>query len=275
MRHGRRQPILGVILASIVGACAASPPSPAPATPAAVPPIEPGSVGRWVPEVVGRLDHDDGAWTQGLVVVDGRIYESTGRYGESSIRELDRETGRLLRDVALPADLYGEGLAAAGDELLQLTWREGTLIAWERSSLEEADRLRYDGEGWGLCHDGDRLVMSDGSPTLTLRKTGSFEMVGTLVVTLDGVPHGGLNELECIGSLVFANVWPTSEIAVIDMTTGAIGAIVDASPLEDELGAAARADVLNGIAYDASTRTFLLTGKLWPVTFEVRFVPGA
>lgn len=235
-------------------------------------PDAPASVERWVPEIVGRLPHDTGAWTQGLLVDGDAIYESTGRYGNSALRELDRTTGEVRREVALDADLYGEGLALAGDRLLQLTWREGTLLAWDRATLTEADRIGYEGEGWGLCTDGNRLVMSDGSAVLTFRDPAIFAVTGSIEVRRDGEPLERLNELECVDGLVYANVWQTSEIAVIDPASGSVTAMIDASSLVAAVGGGA--DVLNGIAHDPRTNTFLVTGKLWPTIFEVRFVPA-
>lgn len=236
----------------------------------AMPPVDPGSVQRWVPEVVGRLPHDTDAWTQGLLIDGDAIYESTGRRGSSALRELDRSTGDLRREIALDADLYGEGLALVDDRLLQLTWQEEMLVVWDRATLTEVERIRYDGEGWGLCTDGGRLVMSNGSATLTLRDPATFAELGRRTVTQDGRKRSNLNELECVDGLVFANVWLTSEIVVIDSDDGVVVAVIDGSALVAEV-AGSGADVLNGIAYDPLADTFLLTGKLWPTTFEVRF----
>lgn len=233
-------------------------------------PDAPASVERWVPEIVGRLPHDTDAWTQGLLVDGDGIYESTGRYGTSALRELDRSTGELRREVALDVGLYGEGLVLVSDRLLQLTWQEETLLAWDRATLTEVDRIGYEGEGWGLCLDGDRLVMADGSATLTLRDPTSFAEIDRVIVRRDGEPQAGLNELECVDGLIYANVWPTTEIAVIDLEHGVVVAAIDGSALVAEV-AGTGADALNGIAYDEDSATFLLTGKLWPTIFEVRF----
>lgn len=236
-------------------------------------PDAPPSVERLVPEIVGRLSHDTDAWTQGLLVGGDAIYESTGRYGASALRELDRFTGEVRREVALDAGLYGEGLALVGDRLLQLTWREETLLAWDRETVSEVDRIGYEGEGWGLCSDGDRLVMSDGSAVLTFRDPATFAATGSVEVRSDGRPLDRLNELECVAGRIYANVWPTTEVAVIDPESGSVTAMIDASCLAAEV-AGDRADVLNGVAHDPQTDTFLLTGKLWPMIFEVRFVPA-
>lgn len=253
-----------VTLMLIIAGCAAGAP--------AMPSVEPGSVQRLVPEIIGRLPHDTDAWTQGFLVDGDAIYESTGRYGSSALRELDRSTGDLRREIALDAGLYGEGLALVDDRLLQLTWQEETLLVWDRATLTEVERIGYDGEGWGLCTDGERLVMSDGSAVLTLRDPTTFAVSGSMKVRRDGAPLDRLNELECVGGLVYASVWQTNEIAVIDRESGSVTAMIDASGLVAEIDGGA--SVLNGIAHDPRTDTFLLTGKLWPTIFEVRFVPA-
>jgi glutaminyl-peptide cyclotransferase len=240
--------------------------------PAAFPSIEPRTTARWVPEVVARIPHDPGAWTQGLEARDGVIYESTGLYGESTVRALDRRSGEVRQRVDLDTAHFGEGLTIVGDRLLQLTFEEETLLVRDLGTLAETDRIGYAGEGWGLCLDEDRLVMSDGSAKLTFRDPYTFAARGTVDVSRDDEPLSGLNELECVGGLVFANVWPTAEIAVIDAGDGAVVATIDASALEAEVADAPDAEALNGIAFDGSTGTFLVTGKRWPVIFEVRLV---
>jgi glutamine cyclotransferase len=223
-----------------------------------------------VPEVVSRVPHDPDAWTQGLVLDGDRLFESTGLYGESTIRELDRSSGAVAAEADLEPSLYGEGLALVDDRLLQLTWREEVLVVWDRDALTEAGRISYEGEGWGLCHDGSRLVMSDGSARLTFRDATTFEVTSGVTVVAGDEAVSGLNELECVDGLVYANVWPTSEIVAIDTADGAVVGTIDASSLVAEAGDGA--DVLNGIAHDPEAGTFLLTGKLWTTIFEVRLV---
>ena len=133
------------------------------------PSIEAGSIAEWVPEIVERIPHDPTAWTQGLVLDGNRLFESTGRYGESALRELDRDSGAVIEETRLEPTLYGEGLALVDDRLLQLTWREEVMLAWNRDTLTESGRIGYGGEGWGLCFDGDLLAMSDGTATLAMR----------------------------------------------------------------------------------------------------------
>ncbi len=224
-------------------------------------------------QVLGSEPHDRGAFTQGLVLDDGNLYESTGLYGRSSLREVDRATGEVRRQVQLDPATFAEGLARVGDRLIQLTWQQGVAFVYDLATLERLDQYSYTGEGWGLCYDGARLVMSDGSSSLTFRDPQTFVPTGTVSVTLDGRSIERLNELECVGDRVYANVWMTDEIVRIDPSTGHADAVIDASNLlapSERLGA----DVLNGIAYDPDQDVFLITGKLWPRLFEVRFIPA-
>jgi glutamine cyclotransferase len=233
-------------------------------------------VERWVPEVVRTLPHDRDAFTQGLLFADGRFYESTGRYGLSDLREVDVDAGAVVRRRPLEARFFAEGLALAGDRLIQLTYREGTALVYDRETFEEVGRFRYDGEGWGLCFDGQGLWMSDGSSTLQRRDAITFEPTGRLDVRRDGQPVPRLNELECVGGHVYANVWLTTEIVRIDASSGRVDAVVDAAALlpDDPLVRANRDAVLNGIAHDPETGRWWLTGKLWPVLYEVRWTPA-
>jgi glutaminyl-peptide cyclotransferase len=217
--------------------------------------------------------HDPTCYTQGLVWHGGELYESCGQYGQSSLRRTDPATGAVRQRVAVPANDFAEGLALVGERLLQLTWREGAALVYDRKSFGKTGELRYEGEGWGLCYDGKRLVMSDGSDRLTLRDPASFTAMGELKVTREGVPVERLNELECVGDSIYANVWQTDEILRIDATTGRVTGSIDAAglltPAERET-----ADVLNGIAWNPETRRFWITGKDWPKTFEVEIVPA-
>jgi len=231
---------------------------------------------RLVPEVVRAQPHDRDAFTQGLLYADGRFYESTGRYGLSDLREVDVDAGTVVRRRPLEARFFAEGLALAGDRLIQLTYREGTAMVYDRDTFEEVGRFRYEGEGWGLCFDGQGLWMSDGSSTLQRRDATTFELTGRLEVRRAGQPVPRLNELECVGEHVYANVWLTTEIVRIDAASGRVDAVVDAAALvpDDPLVRANRDAVLNGIAHDPETGRWWLTGKLWPALYEVRWVPA-
>lgn len=218
--------------------------------------------------------HDPQAFTQGLLWHEGRLFESTGEYGRSSLRRVEPSTGTIEQKVSLSPDLFGEGLALVDDRLIQLTWQRGLALVYDSESFEELARLPYEGEGWGLCYDGHRLFMSDGSSTLAVRDPQSFEQLSRLQVTVEGRPLGALNELECAEGWIFANVYQTDIIVRIDPHSGEVRAVIDASDLlapEERQGT----DVLNGIAYRGDNNSFLLTGKNWPKLFEVDFTPLA
>lgn len=227
------------------------------------------------PEIVRELPHDSTAFTQGLEISDGTLYESTGRVGRSWVRATALDTGaeRARADLARP--MFGEGITVTGDTVWQITWKDGVAIARDAGTLAQERRVSYDGEGWGLCTQADRLVMSNGSDTLTFRDPTTFDAIGTVDVTLDGHRLDRLNELECSSDgFVYANVWTTDRIVKIDPATGVVVARIDAAELKDALPADERddIDVLNGIAQIPGTDRFLVTGKLWPRMFEVRFV---
>jgi glutaminyl-peptide cyclotransferase len=228
--------------------------------------------------VLARYPHDTEAFTQGLLLHGGELYESTGQYGRSSLRRVEVETGRVLAERPLPAEWFGEGLArvpgegAGGDRLIQLTWQEGVAPVWRLDGLERLGEHHYTGEGWGLCHDptvpGGRLVMSDGSARLTFRDPETFAETGAVAVTLEGRPVGLINELECVDGRVLANVLFSDNLLEIDPATGRVTALIQAAGLLTPAEARA-ADVLNGIAHDPADGTLLLTGKLWPWLFRV------
>jgi glutaminyl-peptide cyclotransferase len=223
-------------------------------------------------EVVSVRPHDPRAFTQGLLLDgDGALFESTGLLGRSSLREVDALDGRVLRLRPLPDDQFGEGLALVGDRLIQLTWQNGVATAWDAATFDPRMTYAYDGEGWGLCHDGTRLVMSDGSDRLTFRDPATFAVLGDVPVTLDDEPLAALNELECVDGAVWANVYTTDRIVRIDPASGSVTGTLDLTGIiEPHPDASRPGAVLNGIAYDPRADTFLVTGKLWPELFEIR-----
>ena len=210
------------------------------------------------------------AFTQGLEVVDGALYESTGLVGQSSVQELDPATGAVRRRVNLEHDLFGEGLTAAGSRLYQLTWQNHVVLVYDRASLREVTRFANPNEGWGICFDGKRLVLSDGSSRLTFRDAGTFADLGGVDVARAGEAVTRLNELECVDGKVFANVWRTSTIVVIDPTSGHVTAQIDASGLVPS-SVTDPNDVLNGIA-SVGDGKFIVTGKRWPSLFVVTLI---
>lgn len=267
-RH-RPGTLAGAILATIAGGLVL-----AGAGGSAVHGVLAGAPDRATVDVLSVRPHDPGAFTQGLVLHDGYLYESTGRdMGEARLRKVDPRTGEVQREIHVPPSAdgrhyWGEGLARVGDRLIQLTWRRETAFVYDLDTFERLGELTYEGEGWGLCYDGQRLVMSNGSDVLTFRDPETFAVTGSVAVTVDGSPLRRLNELECVNGDVYANVFLTDTIARIDPETGAVTGLIDAAGLltpEER----AQADVLNGIAHDPGTDRFLLTGKWWPKLFEV------
>ena len=221
--------------------------------------------------VVRRFPHDTEAFTQGLLWHEGHLYESTGLRGRSSLRKVALESGEVLERRDVDRAHFAEGLALVRDRLIQLTWRNGVAHEWSLEGLRHRRTFQYEGEGWGLCYDGRHLVMSDGTARLTFRDPSTFRQVRQVTVRNEGRAVADLNELECVDGAVWANVWQRDEILRIDPASGRVTAVVDASGLlTDE--EAMDTDVLNGIAQIPGTDRFLVTGKLWPRMFEVRFV---
>ena len=231
---------------------------------------------RLTVRVVARHPHDSQSFTQGLLWHDGKLYETTGLYGKSFVQRIELASGRVEAETRLPPLYFGEGLALAGDQLVQLTWREGRALRWNPRSLAMIGEWRYEGEGWGLAFDGTRLVQSDGTARLLFRDPKTFAVTGSLAVSDGGRPVALLNELEVVDGALYANLWTTDEIVRIDLASGRVTARIDAGPLRQEVArAGVGADaVLNGIAWRPESRTFLLTGKLWPTVFEVELVPA-
>jgi glutaminyl-peptide cyclotransferase len=247
-------------------------------------PAEPFTAERLTIEVLNEYPHDPDSFTQGLLLHEGTFYESAGQYGQSDVRQVEIETGEIIRKVELNAQFFAEGLTLipgnpdaqppTPDTLIQLTWRERTAIVWSLETFAPIDSYFYETEGWGICYDGERLLMSDGTSNLYVRDAGNFQLRAMIPVTLDGAPVPNLNELECVGDEVYANIWQTDTIVRIDPATGAVTAVIDASGLltPEERAALAGGAVLNGIAYNPEADTFYITGKLWSSLFEVRLV---
>jgi glutaminyl-peptide cyclotransferase len=237
----------------------------------------PPAAGLQIAQIVETIPHDNQSFTQGFLIHEGTIYESAGRYGESSLREVDLETGEVLRSVPVPAQYFAEGLALVDDRLIQITWREGTALVYDLDTFELIDTYSYTGEGWGLCYNeaDNQLYMSDGSAYLFTRDPETFEVTGQIHVTVDGEEVVNINELECVGDRIYANVWQTDAILEIDKATGhTINVIYGGQLLTAEQRASLEAGgVLNGIAYDADNDAFYLTGKLFPAMWQVEFIP--
>ncbi len=243
-----------------------------------------------VPEVLETSPHDATSYTQGLLVRDGVVFESAGRYGESRLVGYDLATGDDLVAVDLPEDVFAEGLALVGDdELVQLTWKEGVAYRWDVGELlasragatqvEPTGELRFEGEGWGLTEvDDGTLVMSDGSDTLVVRDPDDFAELAAHRVERDGGPSDALNELDWDGESLWANRYQSDELLRIDPDCWTVTGVVDLSPLRDDAAEAGgeqdvTIDVTNGVAH-LDDGEFLVTGKWWPTSYRVRFVPA-
>lgn len=220
-------------------------------------------------EIVAAYPHDAGASTQGLLHAGGALYESTGGRGRSSIRRVEPATGKVTAMHRLPPHLFGEGIAAVDDRLLQLTWKSRLGFVYDRASLRPVGSFRYATEGWGLTYDGRHLVLSDGSSYLRFHDPETFTVVRELQVRDPDGPVAHLNELEFARGAIYANVWKTHRIVKVSPETGAVLGEIDLSPIVNDLRLAGHRRVANGIAYDADRDRFYVTGKLWPKLFEI------
>ena len=239
---------------------------------------QPTAIRNYGYRVVKSYPHDPSAFTQGLVYVDGSLYESTGLSGRSTLRRVDLETGRPIQQYTVLPQYFAEGLTNWGSDLIQLTYQTQTGFVYERATLKLKSSFPYTGEGWGLTHDGKRLIVSDGTPNLRFWNPMTFRETGRLTVKDRGQPVKDLNELEYVQGEIFANVWHTDRIARISPATGDVVGWIDMKNLlkPGEISAAptlANEAVLNGIAYDASKDRLFVTGKLWPRLFEIKLVP--
>jgi glutamine cyclotransferase len=223
-------------------------------------------------EVVKAFPHDRRAFTQGLIYLEGYLYESTGLYGESSLRKVALETGEVLQQIDLSPDVFAEGLADWQATLVQLTWREHTGFVYDRADFSLLDSFTYPTEGWGLTQDGERLIMSDGTSSLQFLNPETFEPIKSVKVTYQGEDVQRINELEYIRGQVFANIWQTDQIIRIDPATGQVLGWVDLRGLLPPEARQADTDVLNGIAYDPVNDRLFVTGKRWPYLYEIRLV---
>ncbi len=222
-------------------------------------------------EIIATYPHDPAAFTQGLIVDGNTMYESTGQRGESQVRRVDLTTGRVLAARDIPAAQFGEGLTRWRGELISLTWQHGIAHRWDARTLRPRGRFRYPGEGWGLTTLGEELILSDGSDTLRVLDPRTFRERRRISVTVGGRPLRQLNELEVVDGRIWANVWMTSSIAMIDPATGQVQHVLDCSALSQQVASIFdNDDVLNGIAFDPVSRRLFVTGKRWPTMFEIR-----
>ena len=218
--------------------------------------------------VVAAYPHDPAAFTQGLAIEAGQLYEGTGQYGASTVRRVDLASGRTEKQRALGPRYFGEGIAILGGLLYQLTWQNGAAVVYDLETFEVERTMQYDGEGWGLTHDGRQLIMSDGSATIRFRDPKTFAVTREIEVRADGVPLSRLNELEYVEGEIWANIWYDDRIARISPADGKVLGFIDLSTLYPQSARGSEA-VLNGIAYDVATKRLFVTGKNWPQLYEI------
>jgi glutamine cyclotransferase len=228
---------------------------------------------RMTYEVVNVFPHDPKAFTQGLIYLEGFLYESTGLYGESTLRKVDLETGKVLHMISLSEEDFAEGMTAWEETLVQLTWREHRGYVYERADFTLQSQFNYETEGWGLTHDGEMLIMSDGSALLYFLNPDTFEVERTVSVTYRGGEVVWLNELEYIQGEVYANVWQTDRIIRINPKTGQVAGWIDLAGILPDNAETKDAGVLNGVAYDPETGRLFITGKNWPYLYEIILIP--
>lgn len=240
----------------------------------AAPPPAQAAIPIYGYRVVHSYPHDTHAYTEGLLYLDGHLYESTGQIGASSVRKVELATGKVLQSTPTPWPDYGEGIAVWRDKLIQLSWQNHEGFLYDLATLKPEARFAYPGEGWALTSDGTRLYMSDGTPTLRILDPTTLKQTSSIQVTADGQPLANLNELEWVKGEIYANVWLTTRIARIDPASGKVlgwielaGLVPPASTLADPTN-----DVLNGIAYDAVRNRLFVTGKRWPRLYEIKLV---
>jgi glutamine cyclotransferase len=234
-------------------------------------PVNAEQAARYGYRVVRVFPHDPQAFTQGLIFRDGFLYESTGLAGKSELRKVKLETGEVVERRAVAAEHFAEGLADFGDRLFQLTWRSEVGFVYGLRDFTPQRTFSYRGEGWGLASDGKRLIMSDGTATLRFIDSESLRETGSLQVTEEGRPVSNLNELEVIKGQIYANVWQSDHIVIIEPSDGRVVGRIDLTgllPFEDRSGV----DVLNGIAWDRERDRLFVTGKWWPKLFEIQLV---
>ena len=222
--------------------------------------------------VVKAYPHDSQAFTQGLIYLDGHLYESTGLNGRSTLREVDLESGRVLKEISLPQQYFAEGLTNWGSTLIQLTWKKNVAFVYDRATFRLLKTFHYPWEGWGLTQDGKHLIMSDGSETIHFLDPDTFKQERKIRVTDRGKPVQNLNELEYIHGEIYANVWMSNRIARISPSTGKVLGWIDLSGILPSVEVTGEGAVLNGIAYDAAHNRLFVTGKDWPRLFEIQVV---
>lgn len=222
----------------------------------------------WIAEIAKEYPHDQTSFTQGLEFNEGILFEGTGQKGQSFVAQVDLNSGSIKKKMGLDATYFGEGITVFGDKVYQLTWQEQKCFVYDKNTLQLEKDLSYNGEGWGLCNDGEYLIVSDGTERLVFRDPESFQVQRTIEVYDNRGPITKLNELEYIDGKIYANIWMTNSVAVIQPENGKVLAVIDATELVRK--GKGQGDVLNGIAVNPANGKLYMTGKNWPKLFEVK-----
>ncbi len=234
--------------------------------------IDPNAPKGMSHSIVDTFPHDTSSYTQGLVIYKGDLYEGTGNWGFSKLKKVDLKTGKVIREISLDKKYFGEGITILNDTVYQLTYKEKTVFVYTLNDFKKIKEFSVDFEGWGLTNDGKNLIVSTGSSELNYYEPSTFKLLKTQTVTESGMPVSNINELEYINGFVYANQYLAPYIFKIDPASGQIVAKADLTGMWDRIRAVdPKADVPNGIAYDAATKKIYITGKWWPELYEVQF----
>lgn len=232
----------------------------------------PGKPTQYTYTVVNEFPHDTNAFTQGLVIDNGVLYEGTGLYDHSTLRRVDLETGQVFQEYSLSSEYFGEGITVFEDRIIQLTWQSHKGFVYDKNTFEPLQNFTYPTEGWGITHNGTHLIMSDGTANLYFLNPQTFERLGKISVTDNGTPITRLNELEYINGEIYANIWLRKQIAIINPQTGNVRAWIDLTDIANSETTNSN-NVLNGIAYDSEAGRLFITGKMWSKLYEIQLIP--
>lgn len=223
-------------------------------------------------KVINSYPHDKNAYTQGLEIHNGYLYESTGQYGTSSLRKVELKTGKVLQQIDLDKQYFGEGITKFGDEIILLTWKEGIGFVYDFETFEQKETFNYNKEGWGLTNNGELLIKTDGSERIQFLDPQTKNVVGFIEAYTNKRKAEKLNELEYVDGKIFANIYLQNSLIIIDAKTGKVDGIADLNGLRNQVEQHVGLDVLNGIAYDKETKKLYVTGKNWSKLFEIELI---
>ena len=223
-------------------------------------------------QIINIIPHNNSSFTQGLEEINGKLYESSGLYGKSYLAEVSQTDGQIIRSEYLPENYFAEGITEFQDSLIILTWKSEIALIYNLTDFSIIGNFSYSGEGWGICNNGQNLIMSNGTSDLTFRNLDSFEIEKTITVTLNGIEVNKINELECIDDTILANIWLDDKIIGINSTSGIVEFFISTMNISNIHNLEPN-QVLNGIAYIQSTDSYWITGKNWSSMYSVQFTP--